>query len=69
MKKNLRSPQTLKMERQWLLSNRRQQGNNNMNSIKTVEGLLSQNFTIKVFNEKESKESSDSQDGKTMVTQ
>ncbi|CAC9530684.1 hypothetical protein [uncultured Gammaproteobacteria bacterium] len=40
-----------------------------MNSIKTVEGLLSQDFTIKVFNEKESKESSDSQDGKTMVTQ
>jgi hypothetical protein len=35
-----------------------------MNSIKTVKGLLSQNFTIKDFDGKESKESLDSQNGK-----
>ncbi|CAC9518107.1 hypothetical protein [uncultured Gammaproteobacteria bacterium] len=35
-----------------------------MNSIKTVKGLLSQDFTIKAFDGKESKESLDSQNGK-----
>ena len=34
-----------------------------MNSIKTVKGLLSQDFTTKAFDEKESEESSDSQKG------
>ncbi len=34
-----------------------------MNSIKTVKGLLSQDFTIKAFDGKESKESLDSQKG------